>query len=117
MEDFVPSEIAKKLKEKGFEYECFGHYFNNEFYTDMPPKYYQREKYVSAPTISQVLKWLRETHNIFIVVFINDDTNNPVSYEIYEGVECVLCVHRYFSLNDWSKAEIDAIEYVLDNLI
>lgn len=121
MEDFVPFEIANKLKKKGFNEKTFGFY---SFPLKLPQypityvikNYNKKDNFYSAPTISQVLRWLRE-HNIHIVVFINDDTDNPVTYEIYKGTECVMYEHKYYSLSEWNNAEIDAIEYVLDNLI
>lgn len=85
MEDFVSFEIAKKLKEKGFKESCFGWYypsevcgfdyktiivFNNSAYRGSNYKdmlvSHKDEKYVDAPTISQVLKWLREEKLILI---------------------------------------------------
>lgn len=63
----------------------------------------------------EVLKWLRKNHNIYIVVFIDDDTDKPVTFEIYKGTEYIMREHSYYSLAEWNKAEMDAIEYVLDN--
>lgn len=126
MEDFVPFEITKKLNEKGFncEYpfgmynedgEFFPLYSSDKYYYDI--KDFDEHDYI-APTISQVLKWLREEKEIYISIFIDDDSDNPVTYEIYKNTECV-CSHKgeYFTLGDWSKCELKAIEYVLDNLI
>lgn len=125
-EDFVCFEIAKKLKE-------------NEFYCEYPfamyNKYgkfcplYSSEKYYFgiddfdkhaciAPTISQVLKWLRNEKKIFVVVFIDDDNEDPVTYNIFRETDCVYHHHgKYFALSEWSKCEMAGIEYVIDNLI
>ena len=115
--EVVSFEIAKKLKEKGFKTEN-----TNWCYLDgnlvQVKKYINISPYEYAPTISQVLKWLRKTHNIFIMVFLDDDSDNPVTFEIYKGVKCVTDYHiKYYPLDEWSKAEMDAIEYVIDNLI
>ena len=126
--EIVSFGIAQKLKEKGYPqepknrcqyYEWDGLRNIHPLYTEMVWDESENKKYLySAPTISQVLKWLRETHNLFIVVFLNDDSDNPVTFEIYKGVECVTDYHiKYYPLDKWSKAEIDAIKYVLDNLI
>lgn len=142
--EIVPFEIAKKLKEKGFKEKCLAYYdindnvgllYNTQYSDEYSPCQYtdllqshntdttvaqpdDSENCCDAPAISQVLKWLRKTHNLFIVVFLNDDSDNPVTFEIYKGVECVTDYHiKYYPLDEWSKAEIDAIEYVLDNLI
>ena len=77
-----------------------------------------RKYLYSAPSTSQVLKWLRDIHGIFIIVFLSDDTDKPVTYEIYRDTECIYHHHeKYFSLQDWDKANLDAIEYTLDKFI
>ena len=73
-EDFVSFEIAKLLKEKGFEENCaalyhlrtgeiiqqgVGYVFNNS----------QWENFVSAPTLQMAMKWLREVHHLTVDVF------------------------------------------------
>ncbi|MBE6300163.1 MAG: hypothetical protein E7083_07555 [Bacteroidales bacterium] len=136
MEDFVTFELAVKFKEKGFRCEYpFAMYSElGVFYALFTSadhnhniksvfgdrEYYDYddfdEKDCVCPTISQVLKWLRKEKDIYISVFIDDDSDNPVTYEIYKGTECV-CSHQgeYFTLGDWGKCELRAIEYVLNN--
>ena len=138
MEDFVPYELAVKLKEKGFREKCFARYSfyagtlkYNEIDVDKRPSAYKLTikefggcynlymyNDIDAPTISQVLKWLREKKNIFVVTFIADDSDAPLTYEIYMGTECLLTHHgEYFTLQEWDKCNLVGIEYVLDNLI
>lgn len=127
MEDFVPFEIAKKLKEKRFpqhitdEAYIIDNYGEDEYdigervQIPLIPDYMDD---VAAPTISQVLKWLREEKNIFVVTFIADDSDTPLTYEIYMGTECLLTHHgEYFTLQEWDKCNLVGIEYVIDNLI
>lgn len=126
MEDFVPFEIAKKLKEKWFPQHItkdayiIDNYGENEYQIGdrlpipLIPDYMDD---IAAPTISQVLKWLREEKKIYIMVdrsfsvkgwhyyiIDNDDFENPIQQEV-EHNRC------------YEQAAIDAIEYVLDNLI
>ena len=56
-EDFAPKEIALKIKEKGFDWRVGYAYDNvcNCMYTVTE----YCINYIPAPTISQVLKWLR----------------------------------------------------------
>ena len=136
MEDFVTFELAVKLREKGFREDCIAYYhtdgeliYNSDeyrggdyrsllmSYNSLPKNPIGCEQ-IDAPVISQVLKWLRKEKDIYITIFIDDDSDIPVTYEIYKGSECV-CTHQgeYFALKDWSKCELRAIEYVLDNLI
>ena len=144
MKDFVTFELAKKLKEKGFSCEIpFAMY--NEIacfclLTTAAPmmvcasgfkcrEYYDYEDFDEhdyiAPTISQVLMWLRKEHHIhFEVVGAAYGYNLIISDTPDKGG-----TDRYFThANDdgpndggaWDKYEdcvMYGIEYVLDNLI
>jgi hypothetical protein len=130
MEYFVPYELAVKLEQKGFKqgYNIFGFrpIFPDEttirFISDIGA--YEKEYFgenISAPTISQVLKWLREEKNIHITIDLlpsgyyamiyigiskkNNDFNWKDFYDdlnIYESYEL---------------AVLAGVEYCLDNLI
>jgi hypothetical protein len=131
--DFAPFELAVKLKAKGFMEPCFGWYypaevcgfdyktmivFNNSAYRGSNYKdmlvSHKDEKHIDAPTIPQVLKWLRNTHNLHV-----------------ETYPCVLGMWKFLVTNittleeralcdkytSSEQAAIAGIEYVLDNLI
>ena len=86
MEDFVTFEIARKLKEKGFVELCLVYYTNDDrinynyshksgtchrdcyFSHNLMPKDSVSGKFVDAPTIYQVLKWLRKEKNIDVEI-------------------------------------------------
>ena len=123
--EFVNYIIAKKLKEKGFAELCFGHYWKDggEFEMDMPPHNYHRDRYVSAPTIDQVLKWIRKEQDIDIEV---------LTYHTFATARRRAYAARIVTLNidetlnriedpemhiKWSDAALWAIEYVIDNMI
>lgn len=143
MEDFVTFEIAKKLKEKGFSCEIpFAMY--NEIacfclLTTAAPmtvcasgfkyrEYYDYEDFDEhdyiAPTISQVLKWLREEKKIQIGIDIYDDgwffdiasfyKEDTGVYEIKLPYKSSAVTPAYDS---FEQASLAGIEYVLDNLI
>jgi hypothetical protein len=124
--DFVPYELAVKLKEKGFDYPCITHYdINKELKVAvMEPIFWHSDvlSYTDAPTISQVLKWLREKHLLVIPI---------PSYFNEEGI-CVSWDCDIWDCDIWAddnykccrvdkktyeQAAIEGIEYVLDNLI
>ena len=135
MEDFVSFELAQRLKEKGFTIptkSIFGMY--NEigvFHTlttsadydicDSGFKcrcYYDYDDFDErdfiAPTISQVLKWLREEKEFMVFPVYSTNTSrwycsivNADSLDTYK-----------LSLSDsYEQAALAGIEYVLDNLI
>ncbi len=145
-EEFVTYEIALKLKEKGFDEECLAYYtseytlYTNKVvlcddkylevaeidYEECLRSYNTRKDrllrtIVDAPTIPQVLKWLRKKK---IVVSIlpagyNKETGLPgYYYVIYDVAEYFWKKHEYpQSFETWEECELSAIEYVLDNLI
>lgn len=147
MEDFVNFEIAKKLKEKGFSckypfamYDEDGVFyplftscdededskciFGNRMYYDYDD-FLKDEDARIAPTISQVMKWLREECGIFILV--EPDILSPeykltftlrVKFYI-KGEEDEGFSERYLTYrrDSYELAALAGIEYVLDNLI
>lgn len=111
MEDFAPFEIAKKLKEKGFPIKT-----KNEGKFGLT-----KVKEVDIlPSISQVLKWLREEKQIDIYVTPNWHSKDQKYY-----VVCIVKDRDYnhggnIEPNDFQSYEqsaIAGIEYALDNLI
>lgn len=73
---FVPCEIAKKLKEIGFEDICLGWYRNQGNLSFFNPRsivgnnidIQKFDDYTKAPTYEQVKLWFMEKHLIFITV-------------------------------------------------
>ena len=124
MEDFVTFEIAKKLKEKGFSLEkteIYGNFDSDGLFH--PQLYFNYIETMDcdeiiAPTISQVLKWLREKKGWIIVVrlystngwywFIQDKNGELKSSHL---ASCDDCFATY------EQAVLSGIEYSLDNLI
>ena len=111
MEDFVPFEIAKKLKEKGFPIL---------YYTDS-----KMERKPFDPTIYEVLKWLREEKKISIEIGIHCSLKWMCSiYAFSDGIADFTQYDNdgindtiYILYNSYELAAIAGIEYVLDNLI
>lgn len=141
--EVVSFEIAKKLKEKGFREKCLLHYESNGgFYSnsintyDRPNQELDYSDFlkcfnegnsiglIDTPTISQVLKWLREECGIFIIV--EPDILSPgykltftprvkfyIKGEEDEGFSEYLTYRR----DSHELAALAGIEYVIDNLI
>lgn len=64
--EFVPYELAVKLKALGFEKECLAYYslekgFEKAFIYAITP--YQLDLLVQAPLFQQVFRWFREPKN------------------------------------------------------
>mgnify|MGYP002508063026 CR=1 FL=1 len=135
MEDFVPYELAKKLEEKGFNEPCIAHYsggalYYNSFGVHGEDEYIDynisidvrdllRRKGLLAPTISQVLKWLREEKGFHIDIRF-DNRGFGACVDKYD-------IHtlEYISFNplldfgfhkSYEQAAIEGIEYALNKL-
>lgn len=77
-EDYVSLEVAKMLKEKGFNEYCGAYYHLNwddmteEECFEIAPNYDFRNKdngyRAGAPTLYEAAKWLRNEHDIHIVI-------------------------------------------------
>ena len=142
MEDFVHFEISKKLKEKGFPQSP--DYFNYSNYYDWDglrkihslsneSAWYDpnisRDNIYFAPTISQVLKWLRNTHKLFIspcvITDYQDDFHRDTTYWsfIVVNIESGDSIYREYErvtekrYESYEQAAVAGIEYVIENLI
>lgn len=112
MEDFVTYDLAVKLKEKGFDWETSNVYERNTIacrYEDYP-----------KPTISQVLKWLREEKELHIEIYMY---HNCYLWEIYNtkiyDADFTQKSEKYSEIEyeNYEQASLAGIEYVIDNLI
>ena len=117
MENFVPFETAKKLKEKGFREKCYRHYYpdSKDWFLSSSPECDNYSGYLDIPTISQVLKWLREDKDLFIQIMFIDKSS--YYYEVIDiATDKVKC-----SVGDYKDspelAALAGVEYVVDNLI
>ena len=139
MEDFVSFEIATKLKEKGFREECLSYYtteytlYNNvitltddkywhgsdidyeEFLVSHNSIKHTNGNYVDTPTISQVLKWLREEKKLFIEISCNYTDYFPTVRLLDSRQTDYIRGDVIYST--YEQAALAGIEYSLDNLI
>lgn len=80
--EFIPYDIALKLKELGFDKPCIKGFYNKEpVYTVVtsPVDFNNKEQtgeLVSAPTFNQAFRWLREKHNLLCHVEKGVNPNN-----------------------------------------
>ena len=120
MEDFVTFELAKKLKEKGFNWKVNAYYGKHENIFDVHPAMDMNdcEYRCSAPTIPQVLKWLREEKklNVNMRLYIEDKWY----YTIQNNKGDFIYSHLVGSdvlYESYEEATITGIKYAIANLI
>lgn len=127
--EFVGFELAKKLEEKGFpqhwsdddyiteneECECHfevGTHYNRWFIPEHLPT-------IAAPTISQVLKWLRENYKLHISTKPYPCEDGLMwMYEVRKFSSVLVCVvANKTGFQEPELATFAGIDDVLDNLI
>lgn len=136
--DFVTFDMAKKLKEKGFtllEPEIIGKFdsdglFHSQLYINFTETMDLDE--IIAPTIPQVLEWLRDDRYFHVSpdlindYSVDDDGNiceewTYWSYSIHHIIDGP--IYRDYNQFDhieyqsWKAAALEGITHVLDNLI
>jgi hypothetical protein len=130
--EIVTFELSKKLKENGFpqrpDYFHHSSYYEWDGLRKIHPLYNvnvwfdpctNRDNLYFAPTISQVLKWLRDEKKIHVEIDIMKAY--PEAKLIYWGYNIVLIdkyevYHFEWNSNSYEEAALAGIEYVLDNL-
>jgi hypothetical protein len=126
MNTSVNFEIAKLLKEKGFNVECCEFYYmennpnkleesfnkNKKWDFNFKNEYLKPYKSISAPTIAEVVMWLYEKHGIWISVDPENDTDTWFFTISYNNSETI-----FGNYSTPTEAYEAAIEYTLNNLI
>lgn len=148
---FVSKDLAIKLKEKGFDKPCFGWYYiktptgategelvlnrysyRGGTYKETLERHiisYITQNVVDAPTIEQVLEWLRENCGLHIVMLCSRDYDIDADgrvlgswvywwYEIYAHLSADLIYQEEEKeYETYDEAILDGIEYVVEHLI
>ena len=88
----------------GYVIDCF--YSHNSF-----PKNVMTSNYIDAPTMWEAQKWLREEHGVIVEVFVDDDSDTPITYNVHKDGECVCHHHEgYWSVKEWETALSEGIK-------
>lgn len=122
-EAYVSFEVARLLKEKGFNGEChkyyWGYFHGKEFLTEGT---FNPEYDYPAPTLQMAMAWLREKHRILISI----DAYKANHYEgyidsfeidIFKNASHIIVPREIAIQTNYEEAVEAALEYVLKNLI
>lgn len=122
MEDFVPYELAVKLKEKGFNEDSWFHYDTDG---DIVTRGYRLNHPDDVPawTLQMAMKWLRKVKKIYIVIAVNPalSTKDKIAYYYQIYFNSTDVGSEYYGSKlcyaQWEECAIDSIKHVLNNLI
>ena len=69
------------------------------------------DKILGAILLYEAQKFLREEKGIIVEVFVDDDSDTPITYNIYKDGKCVCHHHgKYWSVKEWSEALLEGIK-------
>jgi hypothetical protein len=118
IEEFVTTEIAKKLKEKGYPLLKVRKQNGNPFMYDLPEEHpdWQNCDAYYIPTIYQTLKWLREEKRIEANGCYDNDEEGWMGYVCEMDIPDLYAFHALkVHHKSYEEATLSAIEYVLNN--
>ena len=131
-EDYCSYEVAKLLKEKGFDEKCRNSYnLEGKFYIHTQWHYPITTTGYVAPTHQMAMKWLREVHHIEIyITFGFPFIDGKQQYKYFWSVIRVCDNHLEYPMDDpnsafyteemadsYEEAVKAALKYSLENLI
>ena len=128
-EDYVSFEVAKLLKEKGFNEECFALYNPSEELIQCGVRLNNTqvgrvEGSYSAPTLQMAMKWLREVHGLNIqpcivrTIKLKEKAYNATIYDNNcEQIKSHFGRNIFDGFISYEEACESAIKYCLINLI
>lgn len=116
-EDYVSFEIAKLLKEKGFDGIATNSYDN--YTREFLPHCAKHSGQTNAPTFQMAMKWLRKVHRLEIYPFHDMLQGSAWWYRIERNTGLSLIVEKEEDViyGTYEQACEAAIKYCLENLI
>lgn len=72
---------------------------------------FEEPQYDEKMHLYDAQKFLREEKNIIVEVFVDDDSDTPITYNIYKDGECVCHHHgKYWPVKEWSETLSEGIK-------
>ena len=129
-ECYVSLEVAKLLKDTGFDWECKEYYYNFpttgcslSFDDNFVNWNSWSERYISAPTLDVAQRWLRENKDFDINVLTDFDSVKRlyyVRYVVKDGHYKTYYISNnrsYVYFNTYEEAQESAIKKVLEMIL
>ena len=120
-EDYCSFEVAKLLKEKGFDEKTLSYYEDNVLcHGDWNEWNRSPLGHIAAPTHQMAMKWLREVHGIFIAINNDDLDFNWQCYDLINRgstLDPKILSESYAGYKIYEKAVEAALKYSLENVI
>ncbi len=119
--EFVPYELALKMKQLGFDEPCFGYWYTEqEEYKKIDIQLATidflegEEDYILAPTWQQAFRWFREKYKIHHRVDIQDLSENLYDYEILEVLDGFNDTYTGSSFKSYEEAQTACLANLIE---
>lgn len=126
-EEYVSFEVARLLKDKGFDEPTIGTYnigSKNPILVERPIRAIHCEAIISAPTQAMAMMWLREVHKVHIIAepCLGEGSEPNLSFNRWFWTILTECgeykpIRKIDEFPTYEQACEDAIKYCLENLI
>lgn len=122
-EDYCSFEIAKLLKEKGFDEFCLTSYnafLPNHKVEESKVSEWGKANQIYRPTQQMAMKWLREVRGLSVEIFSIKGTSNVCPVFWKGNVVKLLTQDRVFNgelVGSYEESVEAALKYTLENLI
>ena len=130
-EDYVSFEVAKLLKEKGFnadtehdmwyvveKFSTGCHWNSCTYKVGDITREYDEKCCITMPTLQMAMKWLREVHHLHIIPEISDVSRlNPQYYVVIWLTTPKRESYMLELFDSYEEAVEEGIKYCLENLI
>ena len=115
--EFVPYELAMKLKALGFNESCFSYYSNSELVFNTHTNNEMQKFRYSAPTFSQAFRWFRDFFNIEITpvsVVQGDSKWYNISYILPDKDNRYDITNSYEKYDSHEEAELACLNKLIE---
>ena len=120
-EDYCSYEVAKLLKEKGFDEQTrLAYTKSGKADFSSLTRYWNQGSLCACPTHQMAMKWLREVHGTFIAINNDDLDFNWQCYDLINRgstLDPKILSDSYAGYKTYEEAVEAALKYSLENLI
>jgi hypothetical protein len=112
--EFVPYELALRLKQLGFNESCFG-WYADETHLSIRPQYIQPNdpnnvyNWCLAPTFSQAFRWFREKYKLYLNI---ESQKNESGFWVYitNNTDYLLDIET----KTYEEAELECVKKLIE---
>jgi len=118
--EFVPYELASRMKQLGFDEPCFAWYDGrytssiNKFHNHKNSEEWLNTIHCAAPLFQQAFRWFREKYKIHHRVDIQDLSENLYDYEILEVLDGFNDTYTGSSFKSYEEAQTACLEKLIE---